>query len=401
MAWNPPAADRPGSTRRQFCRWAGGVMAAAGTVWPAQAAPASGGVPQLLHPLHRHRTVTALALGGDGRVYGVCRDGRHATRGMVFRLDADGRLVSLHRMHFKRGGGPVGLTWDAAGAFHGSTAGDGAHGGGTLFRIEPSGRFRHLHDFQRGADSGAHPSASLTRSVVDGHFYGSARFGGPADAGGVFRMTPGGRVEWLHFFDPAQDEGDQPVGPLTEASDGRWYGTTLYGGRHRHGTVFSMHRNGRLRTLHHFDHLGADGYCPTTGVTEGPDGHLYGVAEGHRLNRRGLIYRLPKDGPLHIIHGFPPGRPGHAHRPLQPLSLGRDGALYGSTSEGGLDGNFGTLFRFTLRGQMSLLHAFGENDPVGWLPASPLLERADGEFIGVTSAGSAGGAGGLYRFGLA
>ena len=108
-----------------------------------------------------------------------------------------------------------------------------------------------------------------------------------------------------------------------------------------------------------------------------------------------------------------------------PLMTGQDGLLYGTSSGGRLieasDGWFygttvnggrwghgtvfnmrrnGTLFRFTTGGQWTTLHAFGPPDPVGEDTRCALLERADGEFIGATSAGGPKGRGSIFRLQL-
>ncbi len=64
------------------------------------------------------------------------------------------------------------------------------------------------------------------------------------------------------------------------------------------------------------------------------------------------------------------------------LSLGPDGALYGTAGEGGPSGA-GTVFRMTLGGAIGTLHAFSGRD--GMNPDSCLLLGADGAFYGTTS----------------
>jgi uncharacterized repeat protein (TIGR03803 family) len=64
------------------------------------------------------------------------------------------------------------------------------------------------------------------------------------------------------------------------------------------------------------------------------------------------------------------------------LSLGPDGALYGTTGEGGPSGG-GTVFRMTLGGAISTLHIFGGRD--GMNPDGCLLLGSDGAFYGTTS----------------
>ena len=65
----------------------------------------------------------------------------------------------------------------------------------------------------------------------------------------------------------------------------------------------------------------------------------------------------------------------------EKLSLGPDGALYGTTGMGGPSGG-GTVFRMTLGGMISTLHSF--NGREGMNPDACLLLGADGAFYGTT-----------------
>jgi uncharacterized repeat protein (TIGR03803 family) len=68
----------------------------------------------------------------------------------------------------------------------------------------------------------------------DGNFYGTAEQGGTNYYGTIFRISPCGDYTNLYsFIGPINgypDEGQTPGAPLLQASDGTFYGTTLYGG---------------------------------------------------------------------------------------------------------------------------------------------------------------------------
>lgn len=101
----------------------------------------------------------------------------------------------------------------------------------------------------------------------------------------------------------------------------------------------------------------------------GPDGSFYGSADGG-ANSLGALFRADPSGTVVTIHSFGFGNEGHDPG---PLSLGRDGSLYGTNREGGPNLN-GTVFRSNLAGAASLLHSFDGDD--GASPASaPFLGR--------------------------
>lgn len=81
----------------------------------------------------------------------------------------------------------------------------------------------------------------------------------------------------LHEF--TGPDGKLPVGTLAMDAAGDLYGTTSGGGINENGTVFMMTKQGSnwtYRILYRFMG-GSDGWSPCSGVTIGPDGALYGT----------------------------------------------------------------------------------------------------------------------------
>jgi hypothetical protein len=68
-------------------------------------------------------------------------------------------------------------------------------------------------------------------------FTGQRRGGGTGEANGtVYKMTPSGTLTTLYSFDAT--DGNQPYAGVIQATDGNFYGTTVYGGTSSIGTVF-------------------------------------------------------------------------------------------------------------------------------------------------------------------
>jgi uncharacterized repeat protein (TIGR03803 family) len=63
------------------------------------------------------------------------------------------------------------------------------------------------------------------------------------------------------------------------------------------------------------------------------------------------------------------------------LAQGRDGNLYGTTTQGGANSR-GAIFKATLNGTVTLLHSFNLTD--GAAPQGGLTLAADGNFYGAT-----------------
>jgi len=71
-----------------------------------------------------------------------------------------------------------------------------------------------------------------------------------------------------------------PFAGLVQASDGNFYGTTLYGGaNNNNGTVFEITPGGALTTLYSFCSRSGctDGQGPAAGLIQATDGNLYGT----------------------------------------------------------------------------------------------------------------------------
>lgn len=144
--------------------------------------------------------------------------------------------------------------------------------------------------------------------------------------------------------------------------------------------------------LHSFN--GTDGFGPMAGVIQGNDGALYGTTSQGGSASLGTVFRLPLTSPgLTTLHSFS-GVDGSVL--YSGLTLSSDGLLYGSTYSGGAS-DLGTLFRVRQDGgSFSSLYSFGGTD--GAKPDDLKLTQAnDGSFYGATSEGGAGG-GTLFRF---
>jgi uncharacterized repeat protein (TIGR03803 family) len=150
------------------------------------------------------------------------------------------------------------------GDFYGTTVVGGTNGSGTVFKITAGGALTTLSSFSGAA---AYPYAPLTQAS-DGNFYGTTW------SGTVFRITPGGTLVTLLTFDGS--DGDNPYAPLIQATDGNLYGTTYSGGLGL-GTVFRITLGGRLTTLYTFDNSNGGASQPTAALVQDTTGNLYGT----------------------------------------------------------------------------------------------------------------------------
>jgi uncharacterized repeat protein (TIGR03803 family) len=248
---------------------------------------------------------------------------------------------------------------------------------------------------------GANPSGTLVQGF-DGNFYGTTSDGAStaecaAVCGGtVFKVAAGGKLMTLHAFQGP--DGGFPTAGLVQASNGNFYGTTLYGGNltcyqpYGCGTIFEITPAGKLRTLHSFD--GTDGEWPAGGLIQATDGNLYGTTEAGGASTKcaggcGTVFRITVRGMLTTLHSFD-GTDGWS--PTARLLQGSNGDLYGTAQLGGdrtCNPGFGcgTIFEISPTDTLRKLYTFCSDTSVctdGAFPSVGLLQASNGNFYGTT-----------------
>jgi len=149
----------------------------------------------------------------------------------------------------------------------------------------------------------------------------------------------------LHAF--SGPDGSQPEAGLIMDGRGNLYGTTQLGGSSGDGTGFELsyeHSSWILTTLYTF-RGGQDGAKPLGRVVFGPDGALYGTtSEGGGAGNFGTVFRLnPSATVCHavqcpwtetVLYSFTGGSDG-AYPQFVDLAFDSAGNIYGTTGKGG------------------------------------------------------------------
>jgi uncharacterized repeat protein (TIGR03803 family) len=152
-----------------------------------------------------------------------------------------------------------------------------------------------------------------------------------------------------------------------------------------------------LTILHSFGDASVpnDGMQPEGLLTQSPDGNFYSTSAAGGASNFGTVYKITSQGQVTILHSFNGGTDGSNPR---SLVLGTDGNFYGLTQLGGT-ANAGTIFKITPQGQFTTLHTFGDgsvpNDGAG--PEDVLIQGSDGNFYSSTSGGGSAGQGTVFK----
>jgi uncharacterized repeat protein (TIGR03803 family) len=320
---------------------------------------------------------SVMAQGEDGNLYGITTAGGANNLGLVFKITPTGAYSTLYSFDTVHGSTPVGgLTLGADGNLYGMAEEGGAHGFGNIFKITPSGTLTVIYDFTGAADGGF-PVSPLTLST-DGTFHGTSY------PGVAFKVTTKGVLSVLHTIPTTS------YGPLLQASDGNYYGTTEFGGTFSAGTVYKIVGT-KVTTLYNFD--GPHGSFPIGGLVQGADGYLYGTTTAGGGTNAGVIFKISTTGVLSVVVSFDNVHTSGGYQAYAGLIAGNDGNLYGATIWGGQFGD-GVIFKLTTTGAYSVLYSFQSVGTDGAY-ATP-IQHTNGALFGLTKRGGTLSNGGIY-----
>ena len=199
-----------------------------------------------------------------------------------------------------------GLVFDAMGNLYGTTSDGGAGElYGNIFKLSPNpdGTWTEAEIYafchSPGCSDGSNPHAGL---VVDaaGNLYGTTLLGGrapfPYGDGTVFKLTPSSGGGWdynvLHVFGGKPSK--HPYDGLVLDDSGNLFGTTFYGGAANDGTVFRLTPDASgtsaFNVLHVF--MGAPSELPVGNLVLDGSGNLFGTTLLCKSACLGVIYEI-------------------------------------------------------------------------------------------------------------
>src|ERR1017187_7434224 len=302
-----------------------------------------------------------LVQAANGDLYGTTYGGGTNGYGTVFKITPGGTLTTLYSFCFQSGctGGVepyAGLVQAANGDLYGTTAYGGANRGGAIFKITPGGTLTTLYSFcPGGCTDGSYPYAGLVQAA-NGDLYGTTSNGGANSGGGtVFKITPSGTLTTLYSFCsqgvyPGGTDALIPDAGLVQAANGDFYGTTYSGGANGRGTVFKITPSGTLTTLYSFCSQTncADGNDPYSGLVQATNGDFYGTTVSGGATGTGTVFKITPTGELTTLYSFcSQTNCTDGAAPDPELAPGTNGDFYGATSEGASN-NGGTVFRLSV-----------------------------------------------------
>jgi len=190
------------------------------------------------------------------------------------------------------------------------------------------------------------------------------------------------------------DDG-RPKAALIEGRDGTLYGSAM-GYKYLGGRLFKINKNGSGYTvLYSFPRIESDSGAQPNGLAQGNDGALYGTTQNGGSSSEGSVFTLTTEGNAYtVLHNFSTSG-GDGQSPQAALVEGSEGALYGTTAGGGSNGQ-GTVFKLNKDGSTyRVLYSFNGSDGAG--PYGRLVEGRDGALYGTTSRRGENDAGAVFK----
>lgn len=233
--------------------------------------------------------------------------------------------------------------------------------------------------------NGGNPNGPLFQAI-DGNFYGTTFLGGTTDNGTVFRVTSAGELSTLYSFcsQPQCTDGGKPSTGIVQATNGLFYGTTTIGGQAFGGIAFGMTSAGNLGSLYDF---GVEQIPSTAALIQSHDGgDLFGLTAS-------TAFKMSPKGTLTTIYNF-------SSDGLIPSGLmyAPDGNFYMTTHYGGTN-DYGAIYKMTPDGQVSTLYSFCQINCTidGQYPEGDMVLGTDGSLYGTTIEGGMNGAGTVFK----
>ena len=288
-----------------------------------------------------------VAVDANGNVYGTAYSGgttSGSVYGEVFEVVA-GSGVHTDLGDLGVGANPgtqpmAGVTRDAAGDLFGTTEYGSTNASGTIWEIPAGGTLTTLASFLGTPPNGSVPQAGVTLDS-QGNLYGTCRQGGVSkfDGSGTVWELPRGSntVVTLAQFTKNDGYNPYPVGDVTVDAAGNVYGTAPYGGPANAGFVWEVVAGTNTITVlgifaGHLATNTVDGYTPSGNVVLDGAGNLFGTTTGGGTGDFGTVWEIPAGGTLTTIASFA-GTNGA--NPYGNVSLDAQGNLFGTASTGG------------------------------------------------------------------
>ncbi|MFZ4929470.1 choice-of-anchor tandem repeat GloVer-containing protein [Chryseobacterium sp. Mn2064] len=332
------------------------------------------------------------------KLYGMTFRGGISDKGTLFEYDYNTN-ENIKKIDFNGAGNgtnPAGSLIQASnGKLYGLTEYGGAYNNGVLFEYDlDTGTLTKKYEFQN-TSNGKVPTGHLIQAT-NGKLYGLAQYGGVNNNGALFEYDPITSI-YIKKVDFNSTNGNRPMGSLLQASNGKVYGTTGFGGNTDSGVLFEFDINTGVLTKKvnflNYDH----GSQPTGDLLQAADGNLYGATNDKGYNGWGTIYKYNiATNTITQIKSF---EYSHGTKSTGTLMQATNGSLYGMTMYGGAHNN-GVLYELNPGTNLYSKKVDFNEDTIGGMPFGSLMQASNNKVYGMTYWGGSTSDGVIFEYDL-
>ncbi len=330
----------------------------------------------------------------NDKFYGVASQGGVNNAGVLFEYDftANTYAKKVQFVYAPEGVKPVGgLTQASNGKLYGLTLTGGATNNGVIFEIDPTtNSYTKRADIEIAMGSQAEPALFLG---LNGKLYGSTTSGSQYGSGAIIEFDPA-TFQLKNLRPLGYTNGAISRSRFIQTEDQRLWGLASAGGPSSNGTLFDFDVATSAYTKH-TDFSGADGSAPVGGLTLASNGKFYGHTSKGGANNVGVIFEYDRSTNTKTAkYDFSTAT---GDGPLGAM-IEVSSKLYGVTFQGGAN-NAGVLFEYdpstsTYAKKFDFVLATGSNPKGGLLPA------VNGKIYGLTNNGGVNYRGVLFEYDL-
>ncbi len=270
----------------------------------------------------------------------------------------------------------------------------GGNGSGVLYEYDIATNI-YVKKFDFGGTNGVYPNGSMI-VATNGKLYGLTGNGGTTNNGVLYEFDPVTDIYTKKIDFAGTSNGSYANGNLVQATNGKLYGLTAYGGANSLGVLFEYNITTNTLTKK-IDFTGsATGSVPYGNLVQATNGKLYGLTTAGGASGNGVLFEYDPATNIFIKKANFNGV-GKGSQPYGSLIQANNGKLYAMTKIGGTS-NFGTLVEYDILAD-TLIKKIDFNGSNGKWPLGDLMQGTNGLLYGMTWQGNSKGQ--IYQYNTA
>lgn len=338
----------------------------------------------------------------NGKLYGVTEAGGNNGKGVLFEYNPSTNAYVI-KHHFKDSTGEYPdcfLLLGSNGKLYGTTSQGGSNDRGALFEYDLTTEIL-TRKINFGNSTGLYPQGKMVEGTA-GKIYGTCSYGGSNNNGVIFEYTIStNTIVVKDDFNHALN-GSNPKNGLMKANNGKLYGMCNDGGANNYGTLFEFDFVAdSIKTKFHFDLL--NGRSPVSNLIQASNGKLYGTTKfggGASGTGGGTLFEYnPTTDSLKKMISLSSSPSGAGYYPMGGLVESAPGVYLITMSFGGTNSRSGVVSEYTIATNTLVEKDYFDQFKTGKSPHGNLVKSSiTNKYYGICGGGGIGDNGVIFEF---